>query len=172
MSSVDILTQINEVVSNETGEVQYSGKDILKEIDEVLEESCSAYTDDVEDFKKWFYIYDINENEDDDTADATEREVREKMISYEVSELQEFVEEALDNSDFSDKARRYFHPVNFTQDLMDLDGYRIFKFTKSNYPVKKFKAFVEINCMDEKQIWMDEMSCCTCDTYYIIKEQD
>ena len=142
---------------------------IMTKIDAVLEEAGAVFNDNIDDFKKWFYIYEINESEDDD-ADATDEEVKETMEDYEVSELEEFVEEYLDNSDFSDTARRYFHSVNFVTDLMDLDDYRIFKYALLPTFPKKFKGFLEIKYVDEKKIWIDEGSCCTSETYYIIKK--
>lgn len=144
---------------------------IMTKIDAVLKEAGVEYSDNIDDFKKWFYIYEINENEDDD-ADATDEEVKEAMEDYEVCELDEFVEEYLDNSDFSDPARRYFHPVNFVTDLMDLDDYCIFRYGtyKKFHNSKTFNGFFKIEYVDEKKIWMDEGDCCTSETYYIIKK--
>ena len=147
--------------------------DIMTKIDAVLKEAGVEYSDNIDDFKKWYYIYEINENKDDDAdefPDATEEEVTEAMEDYQVSELDEFVEEFLDNSDFSDPARRYFHVANFVEDLIECDGYCIFRYALLSTFPKKFKGFLEINRIDEKTIWMDEGGCCTLDTYYIIKK--
>jgi hypothetical protein len=146
---------------------------LIAKMNAAREEARIEEGDTLADFKMWYYMYVVCE--DSDTG-VLKEEVEDGLKDYEVQELSDFIDNYLDNNNYSNQQKRFFDCAEFCNALMDEDGYEIYWKPKAT---KEFSGFEESGDLYNETVHMttewdirDERvsTCRTTVNYYIIKQ--